>query len=90
MAWKAEVRWTVSAVAFRERRAGIRFLPVDFAVVLPLADDFEVVRELDFFDVEGFLEVEVLAEDLCVLDCGSPGAPKPKELVSRKPSRTTV
>jgi hypothetical protein len=65
-------------------------LPVDFAVVLPLADDFEVVCELDFFGVEDFLEVEVLAEDLCVLDCGSPGDPNPKELVSRKPSRTTV
>jgi hypothetical protein len=91
VAWKAEVRWTVSAVAFFERRAGtrLRLADFDFAEVLPLADDFDVVCALDFFDVEDFLEVEVL-EDLCEVDCGSPGDPHPEELVSRKPSSTTV
>lgn len=79
----------VWAVALRERLAGMRFLPLAF----DLAEDFVV----DLRAVEGFfLEEVVEEEDLCVEDLeevwGSGArarAAAPKELVSRKPSRTT-
>jgi hypothetical protein len=73
-------------------------LPVDFDFFLVflcvvegfcVVEDFDVVCELDFLGVEVF-GVEVLGVDLCEVDWGSPAAPGPKELVSRKPSKTTV
>lgn len=104
MAWKALVRWTVSAVGLREVRfAAARFLlpaleVVDFEVfddpaVLRL-EDFVVLAE-DFAD--GFFVVE-LFEDFGVEGCEEEvwawGAvsrtPAQEEPVSREPSSTAV
>jgi hypothetical protein len=65
---------------------GVLFLLVDFdfPLVLGVVEDFDVVCEPDF------LGVEVFAGGLCVADCGVAAAPDLKELVSRKPSSTTV
>jgi hypothetical protein len=98
VAWKALVRWTVSAVGLREVRFPV--VPFRLAVFLPLVLELDFEDGLAVFDpvdfVVDFFLVELLVEDFPVDVCEEEvwGAisrtPAQDEPVSREPSSAAV